>query len=497
MKILIRADASSEIGTGHVMRCMALAQAWIEQGGGVTFLMVPGITALETRLRAEGIQVVHMPFFSGSQEDVHQTIVHANSLNITWVVVDGYQFGADYQQVIKNAGLKLLLMDDYGHAKYYWADLVLNQNIYAHERIYANRDACTQLLLGTSYALLRKEFWPWRDWSRRVPAVACKILVTLGGSDPDNVTLNVIQALLQVKVDGLEVIVVVGSGNPHYEQLQKSIQGTEIAITLKHNVSNMPELMAWADLAVTAGGSTCWEIAFMGLPSLVIVLAENQCAIAEKLEAIGAVINLGWHTKLSPNMCQLEINRLAKNIDLRREISQHNRQLVDGEGSDRILMHLRHQRLRLRNVHEDDCELLWRWANDLSVRKAAFKSDFIPWQEHLQWFYLKLQDSSCCIYIALDRQDNAVGQIRFDIYNSQRAEIDISLDKSKRGLGYGAELIKLGINSFLAYASVQAVYASIKKNNHPSIRAFEKAGFQKDDTQKHFHEKAVIYVFEV
>ncbi|MFM7449166.1 MAG: UDP-2,4-diacetamido-2,4,6-trideoxy-beta-L-altropyranose hydrolase, partial [Leptolyngbyaceae cyanobacterium] len=273
MKIVIRADASIRMGTGHVMRCIALAQAWQQEGGQVLFVMGIESPLLEVRLQAENMGVMHLSASLGSDEDVRQTVEIAQQVNADWIVVDGYQFGTAYQRGIKDAGFKLLIVDDYGHAEHYCADLVLNQNIGASEDLYANREAYTQLLLGTQYVLLRKEFWPWQGWQRQVPVIARKVLVTLGGSDPENVTLKVIQALQQLKLEELEVVVIVGGSNPHYEQLQAAVQSSSCQISLQQNVTNMPKLMAWADVAIAAGGSTNWELVFMRLPTLIISLA--------------------------------------------------------------------------------------------------------------------------------------------------------------------------------------------------------------------------------
>ncbi|NEO12174.1 MULTISPECIES: UDP-2,4-diacetamido-2,4,6-trideoxy-beta-L-altropyranose hydrolase [unclassified Moorena] len=337
MKLVIRADASPKIGTGHVMRCLALAQAWLEEGGHVTLLMGNAAPALETRLQAEGIQVGHLCVPSGTAEDAEQTIAQAKALGATWVVVDGYHFGADYQRVIKKAGLRLLFIDDYGHAAHYWADLVLNQNVYAHEGLYPKRESYTQLLLGTQYTLLRKEFWPWQGWQRQIPTVARKVLVTLGGADPDNVTLKVIQALQQVKVEGLEAVVVVGGSNPHYEQLHAAVHDSGAAITLKYNVTNMPELMAWADIAIAAGGSTFWELTFMGLPSLIIIVADNQRAIAHKLDELCAAVSLGWHDQVFPEQIAESVAQICLSKKQRWQLHQSSQNLVDAEDKFKVI----------------------------------------------------------------------------------------------------------------------------------------------------------------
>jgi spore coat polysaccharide biosynthesis predicted glycosyltransferase SpsG len=170
--------------------------------------------------------------------------------------------------------------------------------------------------------------------------VARKVLVTMGGSDPDNVTLKVIQALQQVDMDGLEAIVVVGGSNPNHEELQAAVQDSRFPIRLESNVTHMPELMAWADVAVSAGGSTCWEIAFMGLPSLVLVLSENQQGIATGLDEAGVVLNVGWYTKASIAQVTKTLVVLLEDRGLRRRMGLQGRELVDGLGSERAVKFL-------------------------------------------------------------------------------------------------------------------------------------------------------------
>src|SRR5215208_338295 len=155
MRMLVRADASAEIGTGHVMRCLALAQAWQENKGTAHFAFASMTPALEAQLRAENMAITSLDASPGSDEDATQTIALAERAGAEWIVVDGYHFDALYQKAIKEANLRLVFMDDYGHASRYWADVVLNQNIYANDALYLNREPDTQLLLGTRYVLLR------------------------------------------------------------------------------------------------------------------------------------------------------------------------------------------------------------------------------------------------------------------------------------------------------------------------------------------------------
>jgi spore coat polysaccharide biosynthesis predicted glycosyltransferase SpsG len=228
------------------------------------------------------------------------------------------------------------------HLDYYYADVLLNQNINA-ERLDYSCEPCTRLLLGTRYTLLRSEFLAWQGWQREIPKAARKVLVTLGGGDPDNQTLKVIRALQRVDVDGLEAVVVVGASNPHFQKLQSAAYQSQFSMRLVQNASNMPELMTWADVAISAGGTTCWEMAFMGLPTVVLVLAENQQGIAAGLGKAGVVLNLGWYTEASITQIANTLAGLFEDRGLRRQISQRGRKLVDGLGSERVVKFLQTQ----------------------------------------------------------------------------------------------------------------------------------------------------------
>lgn len=334
--LLIRADASPRIGTGHVMRCLALAQAWQETGGRSTFLTAMDAPLIEERLKADGMFVAHLGSKPGSGDDMCETVRMAHQLGAKWVVADGYHFDTQFQRGIKEAGLHLLYVDDAGYAGRFLADLILNQNISANEGLYSNRHADTRLLLGTHYALQRREFWKWRGWKRNVPDIATNILVTLGGSDPNNVTRQILQLLLLLKTPGLRVRAVVGAANPHWKSLKELANSSPGRFELIGNTSEMPELMAWADLAVAAGGSTCWELALMGLPMVLLVLADNQRAIAAGLEREGVAIDLGWHNLLeSVNMAKV-LGDLLDDPIRRRLMSNLGCKLVDGYGAARV-----------------------------------------------------------------------------------------------------------------------------------------------------------------
>jgi UDP-2,4-diacetamido-2,4,6-trideoxy-beta-L-altropyranose hydrolase len=336
--LLIRADANTAIGSGHVMRCLALAQAWQEHGGMVTFVSANDLPdSLQTRLTDEKMQAHLLQEEPGSRADVTATINFASDISAETIVVDGYHFGADYQRWIKDAGFQLLFIDDNGHAQHYYADWVLNQNIHATEALYPNREPYTRLLLGTRYVLLRREFWPYRGWQREIPEIAQNVLVTMGGSDPDNVTLKVLEAITQLPEAAiLKVRAVIGGSNPHMESLRDFAETSTLELELLQDVNDMPAQMAWADVAISGGGSTSWEMALLGLPRLVIVTAANQLAIAQFLAARGAALNLGWHTSVTPLHIAAPLQRLLYSTSDRFSMSATNHDLVEGEGANRV-----------------------------------------------------------------------------------------------------------------------------------------------------------------
>ena len=333
--LLLRADASPQIGMGHVMRCLALAQAWQDHGGRACFVRAGSADAFDERLATEGVDLRRLGCAAGSPEDAAATRTLARELHAAAVVLDGYHFDTSFQARLRGDAVPLLCVDDNAHAGEYVADWVLNQNLHAEPSLYARHAPHTRLLLGPEFALLRRDFTRWRDWPRETPAQVRRVLVTLGGSDPDNVTASVLAALEQLALPDLEVVVVVGGASRHYETLRAGLRLP--GARLRRNVTDMPELMRWADLAVTAGGSTCWEAACLGLPLCSLVIAENQLASARRLARAGTAEVMepgpaGWE----PDKLAGVLDALAHNSARRAQMTTAGRALVDGRGAERV-----------------------------------------------------------------------------------------------------------------------------------------------------------------
>lgn len=496
-RVIIRADASTQIGTGHLMRCLALAQAWKDAGGRVVFITACQNEGLLQRLRDEEYDI-HL--VAGSLTDLSKWNYMEDILAThpdAWVVLDGYHFDEACQQRVKEAGHQLLVIDDTAHLKRYYADIVLNQNLHVEQFPYSC-EPYTCLLLGTRYVLLRREFLTWRDWQREIPEVARRVLVTLGGSDPENYTLKVIHALQRVDIPDLEVIVVAGANNPHGNTLQAVVKQGHLPIRLVRNAQNMPELMAWSDVAISAAGATIWELLFLKTPVLALILADNQQRVAEVLEQHQIGKNLGWAANTQDDFLAEAISLLLKDTSLRAKMSNNARQIVDGQGAQRVIGLMQETlgcKIKLRPVTMEDCRLLWEWRNDPDVRVASFNPNPVRWDEHANWFHQKLADPHCFTYIAVSEQGIPVGQVRFDINHEGKAEVNVSMDVKKRGKGYGNAALKLACQRIWRDFNVSKVLAHIKEESKTSISAFTKAGFINRGLQDFKEHKAVEMVW--
>lgn len=475
--LILRADASTRMGAGHVMRCLALAQAWQDAGGRAVFASAECPAPLAGRLRDEGAGVAGLEAEPGGEDDARATALLAGREGARWIVVDGYQFGGEYQRALKGAGPRLLFVDDAGHAGHYSADLVLNQNVYADAGFYAAREPRTRLLLGTRYALLRREFRRWTGQRREAPGGARRVLLTMGGGDAPNVTLKALCGIELTESEPLSVTVLVGGGNPHRGELEAFAARSRHRVELKRGGTDMPELMAEADVALTGGGTTCLELALMGLPFIIFVLAENQSPGAVRLAERQAAVNLGGHERVTPAQVAEALGRLLRDAPARAEMARRGRALVDGLGAERVVREMRRGGLKLRRAAEADSRLLWEWANEPGARAVSFSPEPIAWETHAGWFNSKLSDPRCFLFVAENEEGAPVGQVRFDT-DAGEAVISVSVDARARGGGVGGELIRLGSRALFDSAPVGLIHAYVKPDNRASVRAFEGAGYR-------------------
>ena len=447
-RLVLRADGGPGIGDGHLARCLALGQAWRDSGGEVALVSHDLPPAWDQRYRDEEVELLTS---QGAWERGRAD----------WVVLDGYEFGIEAQRRVKAADHRLAVVDDHGACGPYVADVLVDQNLGASPGAYLDRPAGSALLLGPGFALLRREF---RTSPVIVREEASRVLVLLGGSPPADA-----EALVETAV---------GLIRP-------------ATAFRPRDARQVAEAMREADIAVAGAGVTTWELCAMGLPSVLLVLADNQAPVAASVSAAGGAVSLGDWRRVTPDEVATSIRSLLSSSERRRAMSETQRRLVDGRGARRVAARLRADLLDLRDATADDARLLWEWANDEKVRRLSFSPSAISWPDHVAWLEQKLADQATHLYVANDG-DDAVGQIRFEASGTE-AEIDVSLAAAHRGKGLGGALISAGVRRFFLDSAAPRVVARVRPENVASAEAFDLAGFRLEAEQSDDSHNWLLY----
>jgi UDP-2,4-diacetamido-2,4,6-trideoxy-beta-L-altropyranose hydrolase len=338
LQIAFRADASRQVGYGHVMRCLSLADVLAARGDRCTFLCRPAPGDLLDEIKRRGHTVIHMPSVSGEaamaeSEDARDTGRSLLHRAIDWLVVDHYGLDIEWEQAVAPCARNLLVIDDMGRD--HDCTLLLDQNFPnpMHER-YRRTLPEAKLLMGPKYALLHANFAASRTIAlRRRTGTLDRILVSMGGSDPSNATAKAVMGLECAWQTGWQVDVVIGAGNAH-RALMESICSRLPAARLHVHTSNMAQLMTAADCAIGAGGSTTWERCCLGLPAIVSTLSIDQISIATAVARAGAQSLVGRDQDVSIGDYGREVAALTSARLLAMSESAAN--ICDGLGASRV-----------------------------------------------------------------------------------------------------------------------------------------------------------------
>ena len=292
MKVAFRADASIEIGTGHVMRCLTLADRLRERGATTHFLCRPLDGHLGEIITARGHGLAWLPVRASLDQDAKDSLeALADETRWDWLVVDHYGLDADWESVMRGAAMKIMAIDDLAD-RAHDCDLLLDQNLQEPGRYGGLVPDDCQILIGPRYSLLRPQFAAERRRLRPREGKLARLLVFFGGTDAGGETLKALEAIRLLGRPDLAADVVIGQDNPHRATIEAACHAL-LGATLHCQVGNMASLMAAADLFIGAGGTSSWERCCIGLPALVIATADNQIAQAEALARAGAQLYLG------------------------------------------------------------------------------------------------------------------------------------------------------------------------------------------------------------
>lgn len=352
MRIAIRADASLQIGTGHIMRCLTLARALRERGHDCLFISREHPGNLLKLISEDGFTVHALPV--GSELD--SELAHAQWLGASqaedalsckellaswspdWLVVDHYALDHRWEVSVRPVGCRVLVIDDLADRQHS-CELLLDQNLGRSHLDYQDLlpQDCT-VLAGPHYALLRAEFAAVRadSLARREEGLLSRVLIALGGVDQHNYTSKILKALQGCKLaDGIRFTVVLGATAPHFQSVRELAKQCPWPVEVLSGINNMAQYMAAADLAIGAGGATSWERCCLGVPTLLLVLAENQLPASKQLARSRAALMIEADGDLCAKLQRAFM--LMSNPEALREHSSAARRITDGIGVERVL----------------------------------------------------------------------------------------------------------------------------------------------------------------
>ncbi|MCK5098297.1 MAG: UDP-2,4-diacetamido-2,4,6-trideoxy-beta-L-altropyranose hydrolase [Desulfobacteraceae bacterium] len=502
MKILVRADSSITIGTGHLIRCLTLADALKEraeihfvcrdlQGNLSDLVKSHGhslhlLPAAKESLKVLKDDTAHSAWLEVSwQDDLKETQNKAQSITekFDWLIVDNYALDYRWERGCRNIANKIMVIDDLAD-RCHDCDLLLDQNYFTDsEKRYNNLVSDESMnCFGPEYALLRPEFRAARKFAKARSNVVTRILVYFGGYDHDNLSKMTLKALSCPEFEHLYVDVVVGQNNSYMENLQTIVSnrsGTRLYIQPDEFV----ELLLRADLCIGAGGTTTWERLCLNLPSIVITTALNQETFIADLDKAGFLCWLGNKDHVSAQTIKTALAREIREISQIDNMKLQGRSnMVDGYGALRIseiIAPSPKETLGLCAAEISDMENYFLWVNEPEARKYAFTHEIIPWDTHKAWFTEKISSDKTLMWVLQTDQGLPVGQIRFDIEN-ETAEIDYSIDSLVRNQGFAKVLLSKGIKAFKSENNSKNIQALVDNENLSSFRVFQKLGFKEE-----------------
>lgn len=497
MNIVIRVDASLLIGSGHVMRCLVLADELKRKGHKIVFACSPLKGDLRGYIGERGFDVVTLStprvemipkhdadYVSWLQksivEDAHDFLVTITSADL--VITDHYAIDREWQNlVIESLNCRLVAIDDL--ARNHRADLILDQTLGRSELDY--RESESRVLAGSQYALLHQRFSSKRELalSRAFTNQVPKVLVSMGGVDTPNATLKVLEVLHnQVSAN---FTVLLSSRAPHFQEVQ-AWSRHHANVSHIEFVSDMASLMLDHDVAIGAPGTTSWERACLGLPSIVVPLADNQKMICSQLIKHDAARKVEIE-----DISECLLNEYQALLKQWEEHKRANLALCDGRGIKRVVYEIQQllehspNSLSLSFASHQDIELVYQWQCHPETRKHALTTAVPTWHEHQEWMINKLQSVTDYFYMVVEHSTGAkVGAIRLDRVHAGHYLVSIFVDPENYGKGIAFKALSI-VDEIHPDITI---HATVLKANIASQKLFQKARYQKIDAETYLRQ---------
>jgi len=463
-RAIIFTEGGTQLGMGHLYRCAAYAEELASSGW-------------ETAWRVCGDSLAQI-FLSDRDSQLgawHENEEATNKLEkFDLAIIDSYQASLNVYSRIADRVADCIYLDDWARLAYP-KGYVVNCAPNAEKLPYIlNKD--TQLLLGSQYYALRKEFL--EGFERAINPRIEKILIVMGATDLRNLSPEVLK-IAHGNFPESEIRMVVS--NELQREKLALLENHQQKILGNRTASEMRTLMEWADICISAAGQTLYELCRMGLPTIAIGVADNQRLNIEGFLEAEAILFAGWWDDKDLSQSLTGAFERIRLSSVRSGLMLKGQFLVGEGGCRRVLRAVFQKNVVIRKAVEADASLLWRWRNSPEVRANSFATEPIPWKDHLGWFLRNLISPNARIFVGQQSKGEAIGQVRFDLEDTG-AVISISVDEAHRRRGLGEMLIRLGIKTFRQEFPTKPITALIKKENIASQSLFQRCGFQRVDT---------------
>ena len=464
--IAIRADASTRMGTGHVMRCLTLAAKLQGDFHRVIFLCKQHLGHLNEFIENAGFEIITLSepindltteqneqHWLGChyQDDAKECIQQLKELKLAHIdllIIDHYSLDHQWQDILKPLCEKIMVIDDLANRKHH-CDILLDQTFGRTLQDYQplTPKHCT-LLLGKQYMLLREEFYQTRvlAQAKRLSLQESgpnHVLISLGGTDPDNIASSILSWLISMKADYNELeVCLVANDNSNFLNELNTLAKNHPWVKIVTNPASMAELMLNADLAIGSSGATAWERCCLGLPSLSIISANNQQLVSKNLMDAGAIISLGCFKALTEQIFKHAFAKLFNDKEHYQEMVQQSFSCCDGLGAGRVTKHVLQiiSTVELTLATIKDKEITFEWQSDKNIRRY-FNQPTVPTKtEHNHWFESNLADPTSSLYI-INHHKVAVGTLRLDEQKTDEYVISILIAPSAQGKGIGLKAL--------------------------------------------------------
>lgn len=466
MKIIIRADSGSIVGSGHIMRCLVLADAL---GLPAMFACrdLPGNIISVITERGYQVEILS----SDIEKANGQFLDFLQQQKADILIIDNYDTDIQLESKARQYVFRIAVIDDLANRKHD-CDILIDQNPCeaTHSRYKELASLSSIKLLGLKYALLGKGF------STHKKSIVSKeiknILIFFGGGDHKNLTQKTIEALINnADYTDIKFNVVVGISNQNMEKISVLCAGNP-NFHFHCQINKMAELMEQADLFIGAGGTTNWERMCIGLPGIIISIADNQIDSCNALVSFDVIKYLGVAEEFAPQKLLYSIDWIMQNRAWRETASMKSQEMVDGFGVKRSAANIKSLAISFTKATLSDCDNIYSWRNAEENRLYSINSDVIDFSAHHKWFSEIINNNNCNLLVA-SYENNPLGVVRFD-YDNSKAEISLYLVSGLHGKGMGLSLL-FGAEHWLREhrKDIMEISAKVLQNNIASVRIFE------------------------